>query len=112
MRNRLRIPRNPAGTLAGDPSPRPRLEAYRAAGHQTPPAARDEAMILGCGQRHKGMSSFTCQISISLDGFVVGPYQSLANSIGEGGLGLCQWLFEAASWPMQRGLAGGAHTSA
>ena len=67
-------------------------------------------MILGCGKRHKGMSSVTCQISISLDGFVAGPNQSLENPIGEGGMRLHQWLFETDSWHKLQGHAGGAHT--
>ncbi len=31
------------------------------------------------------MSQVTCHISISLDGYVAGPNQSLENPIGEGG---------------------------
>ena len=54
------------------------------------------------------MSSVSCQISISLDGFVAGPNQSLENPIGEGGLRLHQWAFETASWRRQQGLQGGA----
>ncbi len=54
------------------------------------------------------MSSVMCQISISLDGFVAGPNQSLENPIGEGGLRLHQWVFETASWREQQGEAGGA----
>jgi dihydrofolate reductase len=57
------------------------------------------------------MSSVTCQISISLDGFVAGPNQSLQNPIGEGGLRLHKWVFETASWREQHGLAGGARTA-
>ena len=53
------------------------------------------------------MSSITCQISISLDGFVAGPHQSLENPIGEGGLRLHHWVFETASWREQQGEAGG-----
>jgi dihydrofolate reductase len=53
------------------------------------------------------MSSVTCQISISLDGFVAGPNQSLENPIGEGGMRLHQWLFDTASWREQQGLEGG-----
>jgi dihydrofolate reductase len=55
------------------------------------------------------MSSVTCQISISLDGFAPGPNQSLDNPIGEGGLRLHQWAFETPSWREQQGLQGGAH---
>ena len=56
------------------------------------------------------MSSVTCQISISLDGYVAGPNQSLENPVGENGLRLHQWLFETASWREQQGEAGGAHS--
>ncbi len=57
------------------------------------------------------MSFVTCQISISLDGFVAGPNQSLENPIGEGGMKLHQWLFTTASWREQQGLQGGARTA-
>jgi dihydrofolate reductase len=53
------------------------------------------------------MSTVTCQISISLDGFVAGPNQSLENPLGEGGMRLHQWLFATASWREQQGEAGG-----
>ena len=56
------------------------------------------------------MSSVTCQISISLDGFVAGPNQSIENPIGEGGMRLHQWVFETASWREQHGETGGART--
>jgi len=54
------------------------------------------------------MSKVTCQISISLDGFVAGPNQSLENPLGEGGLGLHEWAFATASWREQQGQLGGA----
>jgi dihydrofolate reductase len=57
------------------------------------------------------MSSVTCQISISLDGFVAGPNQSLENPIGEGGMRLHQWVFATASWRAQHGLGGGTRTA-
>ena len=57
------------------------------------------------------MSSVTCQISISLDGFVAGPNQSLENPIGEGGMRLHQWLFDTASWREQQGLEGGTRSA-
>lgn len=56
------------------------------------------------------MSSVTCHISISLDGFVAGRNQSVENPIGEGGMRLHQWVFETASWRRQQGLEGGAHS--
>jgi dihydrofolate reductase len=49
----------------------------------------------------------TCQISISLDGYVAGPNQSLDNPIGEGGLRLHEWVFTTASWRRMQGQEGG-----
>ena len=40
------------------------------------------------------MSRVTCHMSISLDGFVAGPDQSLDNPLGIGGLQLHQWHFD------------------
>jgi dihydrofolate reductase len=53
------------------------------------------------------MGIVTCQISISLDGFVAGPNQSVENPIGEGGLRLHEWVFPTASWRRQQGMVGG-----
>jgi dihydrofolate reductase len=53
------------------------------------------------------MSSVTCHIAISLDGFVAGPNQSLDDPIGEGGMRLHQWAFATDSWRKQQGLDGG-----
>jgi len=53
------------------------------------------------------MSSVTSHISISLDGFVAGPNQSVDNPIGEGGMRLHQWAFATDSWRRQQGLDGG-----
>jgi dihydrofolate reductase len=57
------------------------------------------------------MGSVVCQISISLDGFVAGPNQSVDNPIGEGGMRLHEWAFATDSWRAQQGLDGGAHNS-
>jgi dihydrofolate reductase len=65
-------------------------------------------MIQASGGRHKGMSLVRCQISISIDGFIAGPNQSLENPIGEGGLRLHEWAFATASWREQQGQTGGA----
>ena len=54
-----------------------------------------------------GVGLVFCQISISLDGFVAGPNQSLDNPIGEGGLRLHEWVFPTASWRRQQGQEGG-----
>ncbi len=53
------------------------------------------------------MSSVTCQISISLDGFVAGPNQSTENPIGEGGARLHEWAFATTTWREQHGSGGG-----
>jgi dihydrofolate reductase len=57
------------------------------------------------------MSSVTCQISISLDGFVAGPNQSPENPIGEGGMRLHEWAFATDTWRRQQGLDGGEHNA-
>jgi len=43
------------------------------------------------------MSRVTIDITISLDGFVAGPNQSVENPIGENGDRLHRWMFEAAA---------------
>src|ERR1700752_4846953 len=53
------------------------------------------------------MSSVTCHISVSLDGFVAGPDQSVENPLGEGGMRLHEWAFATAGWRSQHGLEGG-----
>jgi dihydrofolate reductase len=53
------------------------------------------------------MTSVRCQISVSLDGFVAGPNQSLENPIGENGMRLHEWAFATESWRTQHGLDGG-----
>src|SRR5579871_916661 len=53
------------------------------------------------------MTRVTCQISISLDGFVAGPNQGLENPLGEGGMRLHEWVFQTAAWRAQHGLEGG-----
>ncbi|HEY9288565.1 MAG TPA: dihydrofolate reductase family protein [Candidatus Dormibacteraeota bacterium] len=54
------------------------------------------------------MSAVTSQISISLDGFVAGPNQSLKDPIGEGGLRLHEWFFATEAWHQMQGQKGGA----
>jgi dihydrofolate reductase len=64
-------------------------------------------MIHARSGRLTGMSRVTCQISISLDGFVAGPNQSLENPLGEGGERLHEWVLGTAGWRRQHGLEGG-----
>jgi dihydrofolate reductase len=53
------------------------------------------------------MSPVTCQISVSLDGFVAGPNQTLDNPLGEGGERLHEWVVATESWRRQHGREGG-----
>jgi dihydrofolate reductase len=53
------------------------------------------------------MNQVTCQISISLDGFVAGPNQSVQNPLGEGGMRLHEWAVVTDSWRAAHGLEGG-----
>jgi hypothetical protein len=43
------------------------------------------------------MSELRFGISMSLDGFVAGPEQSVANPLGVGGYRLHEWLFALAA---------------
>jgi dihydrofolate reductase len=47
------------------------------------------------------------RISISLDGFVAGPNQSVENPLGVGGLALHEWVFPLAAWRRMHGMEGG-----
>jgi dihydrofolate reductase len=49
----------------------------------------------------------TFDLSISLDGFVAGPNQTLEQPLGEGGEDLHEWLFGLAGWREPHGLEGG-----
>jgi len=53
------------------------------------------------------MSKLTVDISISLDGFVAGPNQTLDQPLGEGGEGLHEWVYTLASWRRSHGRSGG-----
>jgi dihydrofolate reductase len=56
------------------------------------------------------MSKLRFQISLSLDGFVAGPDQSLENPIGLGGMRLHDWVFPLTAWRARHGLEGGETT--
>jgi dihydrofolate reductase len=53
------------------------------------------------------MSIVTCQITMSLDGYVAGPNQSLETPLGEGGERLHEWALATDSWREQHGQSGG-----
>ncbi len=51
--------------------------------------------------------ALTAQITISLDGYVAGPNQSLDEPLGEGGEQLHEWAFALKSWREPHGREGG-----
>ncbi|MGQ0639238.1 MAG: dihydrofolate reductase family protein [Gemmatimonadaceae bacterium] len=53
------------------------------------------------------MSKLRCNISLSLDGFVAGPNQSLENPLGIGGERLHDWVVPLAFWRAMHGKQGG-----
>ena len=53
------------------------------------------------------MSRLRFKISMSLDGFVAGPRQSVDDPLGIGGMRLHQWAFPLAVWRAMHGLEGG-----
>ncbi len=54
------------------------------------------------------MSKLRLTISMSLDGYIAGPQQSVENPLGIGGEQLHQWAFDLAAWRAPHGLTGGA----
>src|SRR5205823_623748 len=53
------------------------------------------------------MSKLRFRISMSLDGFVAGPSQSVDQPLGIGGMRLHEWVFSLPAWRATHGLAGG-----
>ena len=53
------------------------------------------------------MAQLRFTITMSLDGFVAGPSQSVDNPLGIGGMRLHEWAFELAAWRATHGLPGG-----
>ncbi len=53
------------------------------------------------------MSRLRFKISMSLDGFVAGPNQSVGDPLGVGGLRLHEWIFPLAVWRAPHGLDDG-----
>jgi len=53
------------------------------------------------------VSKLRFRISMSLDGFVAGPSQSVDNPLGIGGMRLHQWVFPLTVWRAMHGLQGG-----
>ncbi len=53
------------------------------------------------------MASLKFQISVSLDGFVAGPNQSVEDPLGEGGEALHDWVLKLEAWRRPHGREGG-----
>ena len=53
------------------------------------------------------LSRLRFKISMSLDGFVAGPRQSVDNPLGIGGMRLHEWVFPLTAWRAMQGLQGG-----
>ena len=53
------------------------------------------------------MAKLRLRISMSLDGFVAGPSQSVQNPLGIGGMRLHEWAFPLAQWRAMHDLEGG-----
>ena len=53
------------------------------------------------------MSKLRFKVSMSLDGFVAGPDQSVDNPLGIGGMRLHEWVFPLRAWRAMHGLPGG-----
>jgi len=55
----------------------------------------------------EGVSKLRFRISMSLDGFVAGPHQSVENPLGIGGTRLHEWAFALAAFRAPHGMEGG-----
>ena len=64
-------------------------------------------MIRGDFASHTGMSKVRSHISISVDGFVAGPNQTLEEPLGRAGEQLHEWALATAGWREHHGLEGG-----
>jgi dihydrofolate reductase len=53
------------------------------------------------------VSKLRLKISMSLDGFVAGSEQSVANPLGVGGMKLHEWVFPLKAWRAMQGMEGG-----
>jgi dihydrofolate reductase len=53
------------------------------------------------------MGNVRAHISVSADGYVAGPNQSLEDPLGEGGEGLHEWIVALRAWREPHGMEGG-----
>ena len=54
------------------------------------------------------MARVSCDITMSLDGFIAGPSPSLDKPLGEGGDRLHEWVYGLETWRRLHGLSGGS----
>jgi hypothetical protein len=64
-------------------------------------------MILAPAGGLTDMPKIKVDISVSLDGFVAGPDQTLEEPLGRGGELLHEWAFGARAWRQAHGREGG-----
>ena len=64
-------------------------------------------MTFAAGRGLQGMSKVRVHISVSADGYVAGPDQSLENPLGVGGERLHDWVVALRAWRKPHGLEGG-----
>jgi dihydrofolate reductase len=57
------------------------------------------------------MTQITLDITMSLDGYVAGPNQTLEDPLGENGMLLHEWVFPLRSWRAAHGLDGGEESA-
>ena len=53
------------------------------------------------------MAKVTCDLSMSLDGYVAGPNQTLEEPLGRGGERLHEWAFRLKAFRERHGMEGG-----
>jgi dihydrofolate reductase len=69
--------------------------------------SKRDAMSFRRARGLQGMSEVRVHISVSADGYVAGPNQSLENPLGEGGEDLHDWVVALKAWREPHGLVGG-----
>jgi dihydrofolate reductase len=90
----------PSSSIAPDNRPEDEKPAQ-------PVTPLSSAMILAAGRGLQGMSKVRANISLSADGYVAGPNQSLENPLGEGGESLHGWMVALRAWREPHGREGG-----
>ena len=65
------------------------------------------AMSFDAGSGHRDMSKVRVHITVSADGYVAGPNQSLENPLGEGADSVHDWAFPLRAFREPHGMPGG-----